>query len=76
VADVSVQRRALQRAVQIAGSAAALARTLRVPEPALRMWLDGRPIPSEIFLRAVDIIVDDDVAAIKGEATRQRGKEA
>ena len=75
MADISIQRRALQRAVQIAGSAAALARTLGVPEPALRLWLDGDTIPSSIFLRAVDIIVEDDVADVKSEAPQQRGKE-
>jgi len=53
--------------MQIAGGADALAKTLGVPVPALRMWLDGRPIPSEIFMRAVDIVIEHDVETAKAE---------
>jgi hypothetical protein len=57
------------------GGPAALARTLDVPEPALRMWLAGRPIPPDIFLRAVDIIVEHDIDG-QNAAAPQRRKEA
>jgi len=53
-----------------------MAKTLGVPEPALRMWLDGRPMPSDIFLRAVDIIVQHDIDDQNVAASQQQRKEA
>ena len=61
--------------MQIAGGAEALAKTLGVPLPALRMWLDGRPIPSDVFMRAVDIVIDHDVETAKTEAPQPRSGE-
>ena len=75
MSENSVQRRSLHRAVEIVGGPAAMARTLGVPEPALRMWLDGRPMPSDIFLRAVDIIVQHDIDDQNVAASQQQRKE-
>jgi DNA-binding transcriptional regulator YdaS (Cro superfamily) len=75
VPENSVQRRSLHRAAEIVGGPAALARTLGVPEPALRMWLDGRPVPPDIFLRAVDIIIEHDIDD-RNVAASQQQKEA
>ena len=75
MSENSVQRRSLHRAVEIVSGPAAMARTLGVPEPALRMWLDGRPMPSDIFLRAVDIIVQHDIDDQNVAASQQQRKE-
>jgi len=58
--------------MEIAGGAEALAKALSVPAPALRMWLAGRPVPSEIFLRAVDIIVQHDIDDQNVAASQQK----
>jgi hypothetical protein len=72
VAPNEIQSRTLHRAAELAGGPEALARKFCIPEPALRMWLAGRPIPPEIFLRAVDIIVEHDIEAQKAAASQQR----
>jgi hypothetical protein len=56
----SVHSRALRKAAEILGGRAKLARYLRVPEAELQKWLEdqGKP-PTAIFLRAVDLIVDE-----------------
>jgi len=69
-----VRSRTLHRAAELVGGPEALAKTICVPEPAVRMWLAGRPIPPEIFLRAVDIISEHDEAP--QVATQQQRKEA
>jgi hypothetical protein len=57
--------RVLQRAVQMLGNERALARYLRVPMPELFMWLRGEDAPPQvIFLRAVDLLIDQDTAAV------------
>jgi hypothetical protein len=51
-------QRVLARACAIAGGEAALAAKLCVPAAAIAGWLHGRePIPSEVFLRAADIVL-------------------
>jgi DNA-binding transcriptional regulator YdaS (Cro superfamily) len=76
MSDDSVPRRSLQRAVEIAGSAGALASTLGVPEPAVQMWLSGRPIPPDIFLRVVDVIIQHDIDGQTNAAASHQRKEA
>ena len=71
-----VQSRTLHRAVEIVGGPDVLAKILGVPESGLRMWLDGRPVPSEIFLRAVDLIIDRDIQAQTDAAASQQRREA
>lgn len=72
--------RILQRALEIVGSREDLARLLQVRQVPLATWLNGvTPLPDDIFLRAVDIVLNhetdrlslfsDDVAA---EATPEK----
>ena len=72
MAPDEIQSRTLHRAAELAGGAGALARIFCIPEPALRMWLAGRPIPPEIYLRAVDVITEYDGEAVNQAAPRAR----
>ena len=60
----SVYSRALRRAAEFLGGPDQLARVLRVPKDELDKWLtgDAKP-PREVFLRVVDIILDEASAA-------------
>lgn len=52
--------RTLQRAADIVGGPLALAERLKVTPSHLELWLKGVESPGEeIFLRAVDIVSDD-----------------
>jgi hypothetical protein len=53
--------RTLQRAADMLGSKARLARHLQVPLAALERWLAGLETPPHMyFLRAVDIVLNQD----------------
>jgi hypothetical protein len=56
----SVYARALQKAAELVGGRAKLARVLHVPLAELEKWLaeQAKP-PREVFLRVVDIILDE-----------------
>ena len=57
VADTKA--RILQRALQIVGSHEDLARLLQVRRVPLATWLGGvTPVPDDIFLKAVDIVLN------------------
>ncbi|HET7362830.1 MAG TPA: hypothetical protein VFJ70_04565 [Burkholderiales bacterium] len=60
----SVYSRALLRAAELLGGRDQLARVLRVPKDELHKWIagDAKP-PRELFLRVVDIILDETSAA-------------
>ena len=59
--SAAVHKRALQRAIEIAGGADALARQLQVPPNAVRFWLNGSsPLPDDIFLKLVDLLLARD----------------
>jgi DNA-binding transcriptional regulator YdaS (Cro superfamily) len=59
VADTKT--RILQRALEIVGSHEDLARLLQVRQVPLATWLGGvTPVPDDIFLRAVDIVLNDE----------------
>ena len=60
----SVYSRALLRAVELLGGRDKLARVLRAPKDELDKWIagDAKP-PRELFLRVVDIILDETGAA-------------
>ena len=64
----TVYSRALLRAAELLGGCDKLARVLRVPKDELNKWIggDAKP-PREVFLRVVDIILDETGAA--GEAS-------
>ena len=53
----------LKRACDIAGGPDRLSERLDVDRHALEFWLSGRATPPErVFLAAVDILLDDDIA--------------
>ena len=55
---LSVHRRALERAILLAGGEEALSARLRVDAAAVRFWRNGEsPIPGDAFLRIVDFLV-------------------
>ena len=53
----------LKRAAEICGGYNALCVRLGVNEHRLRGWLEGRaPLPDAVFLKAADIVLEDDIA--------------
>ena len=53
----------LQRAVQIAGGMETLARRLGTDWTAVSRWAAGEaPMPEQVFLEAVDLVLEDDIA--------------
>lgn len=56
----SVYSRALQKAVELLGGREQLSRVLQVPKSTIDQWMagEGKP-PREIFLRVVDLILDE-----------------
>jgi hypothetical protein len=56
----SVYSRTLQKAAEILGSRMKLCRTLQVPSDELQKWIDDKAVPPlGVFLRAVDLIIDE-----------------
>jgi hypothetical protein len=61
LSDVHV--RTLMRAAEIAGGAQELAFKLKVTPSHLSLWLAGlEPCPGHIFLKAVDLVLERDLA--------------
>jgi hypothetical protein len=55
-----VHVRTLAKAAELIGGERALARYLRVPMAELFVWMRGAtPVPDRIFLRAVDLVLND-----------------
>jgi len=63
----SVYSRTLQKAAELAGGQKRLARLLRVPLSDLEIWIadKGEP-PTAIFLKAVDLVLDETGAPATG----------
>jgi hypothetical protein len=60
----SVYSRTLQKAADLLGGRTKLARTLRVPTKDLDAWIaDEAKPPLNVFLRVVDLIIDEPGAA-------------
>jgi hypothetical protein len=56
----TVYARAVRKAADLVGGRAKLARLLQVAESEIDAWLGGvRKPPRELFLRVVDIVIDD-----------------
>jgi len=56
----SVQIRALQKAIELAGGRRALAERLGVGSKELEKWLAGKAdIPRDAFMRVVELIIDE-----------------
>lgn len=67
-----VHRRALRRALELTGDADALARQLKVPSTAVRFWINGsQPLPPDIFLKIVDLLLDHSMADLHLPASRK-----
>lgn len=66
----------LRRAAAIAGGYVQLCEALGVSEARLQLWLVGRiRLPDPIFMKAVDIILRDDIARATHDR-RQRPRES
>ena len=60
---LAFQGRMLKRAAEICGGYAVLAAHLGVSEFKIRRWLEGKaPLPDPVFLKAADIVLEDDIA--------------
>lgn len=63
----TVYARTVRRAAEIVGGIEALSAQLGVHPGILEGWMAGtNPVPQDIFFRAVDIVVADDVNQISG----------
>lgn len=61
VPRLSIHARTLQKAAEIVGGQRALARYLKVPMPDLFAWMRPGSVspPENVFLRAVDLVMND-----------------
>lgn len=60
-----IHARTLQRAAEIAGGEQQLAFRLKVTPSHLSLWLGGlADPPGDVFLRAVDLVIEKDLAAL------------
>ncbi|HEU4350826.1 MAG TPA: hypothetical protein VFR66_03035 [Burkholderiales bacterium] len=64
-----IHKRALRRAAEITGGNEQLRLHLGVSEMEFIGWFGKRDLPREVFLRLVDIIIDEQ----KGDVRRYRG---
>jgi hypothetical protein len=71
---LAFQGKMLARAAEICGGRKQLCMRLGVTEFRLRAWMDARArLPEPIFLKAADIVLDDDIArAAQDRRTRPR----
>ena len=74
----SVYSRALAKAAELVGGRAQLAQVLQVPSAEIDRWIaDEAKPPREIFLRIVDIILDETSASGDGDSGEPpRGRDA
>ena len=73
---LELQSTLLKRAAQITGGYAQLCEYLGVSEARLRLWLAGSVrLPDPIFLKAVDLVLQDDIARAAHDR-RQRPRES
>jgi hypothetical protein len=64
----SVYSRTLQKAAELVGGRAKLCRALRVPAAELEAWIaDKSTPPLGIFLRAVDLLIEESVPPAESE---------
>jgi len=73
----SVYSRALLKAAELVGGRAQLAKVLQVPTAEIDRWIvdEGKP-PRELFLRVVDIILDETAAGGSDDASPPPGRDA
>jgi hypothetical protein len=77
VTAISVYSRALEKAAELMGGRGELARVLQVTQADIEKWIadDAKP-PREIFLRVVDIILDETSAPGDDAAEPPPGRDA
>ena len=64
--NARTRRRTLAKAAEISGGTHALRRRLHVSATLLTLWLSGgQPLPTDIFLKAVDIVEEQTVESLK-----------
>ena len=69
--------RVLRRALEIAGSEEQLALRLHVTPSRVSAWLLAQaPLPHAVFLRAVDLVLEHEHAALRTHAPGERSNEA
>jgi len=72
---LELQPTLLRRAVEIVGGREALCEYLGVSDARLELWLGARVrLPDPIFLRAVDLVLKDDIARASHDR-RQRPRD-
>jgi len=65
----SLGAKVLQRASQLLGGTPKLRKYLKVSALSLSVWMAGaEPPPRDVFLKAVDVIVDSELQKLKGGA--------
>ncbi len=65
----SLGAKVLQRASQLLGGTPKLRTYLKVSALSLSVWMAGaEPPPRDVFLKAVDVIVDSELQKLKGGA--------
>jgi hypothetical protein len=72
-----VYSRALLRASELVGGRDKLARVLSVPRPEIDKWIAGEAKPPrEVFLRVVDLILDETAPATGSDAQEPPPRDA
>ena len=67
--DARVGRQTLAKAAEITGGTQALRRRLHVSATLLTLWLSGgQALPTDIFLKAVDIVEEQRMESLKKDA--------
>lgn len=73
----TIYTRVLAQAVEMAGSAKALADLFRVPETTLARWISGRAqMPLRVFLRAIELLREHDDRGTQQDAISNRPAES
>jgi hypothetical protein len=66
--DRQLRRRTLHRAAEILGGRARLRKYLKVSAICLAAWMTGaEAAPTEVFLKAVDVVVDDTLNELRAK---------
>ena len=64
--------RTLMRAAEIVGGAQELAFTLKITPSHLSLWMAGlEPCPTDVFLKAVDLVLEREIAMQTTQAKRE-----
>ena len=77
MASTSVYSRAVRKAAEMLGGREKLARTLQVPVAEIEKWILGeRKPPRELFLRVVDLLIEDSAGSDDSPGDPPSGREA